>query len=214
MKFIQPPLPYAFSDLEPVIDSRTMKEHYEVHQKGYVKKLNAFPEVQAMPDSASLEDILFAQAKEKPPEQVYEIPQDVPYTPMFNMAAQVWNHTFFWNSLKRKGGGQPTGPIADGIRINFGTFERFRETMRIRALGLFGSGWLWLGVKGDSLWVMTGSNAALPLVYGIYPVLTIDLWEHAYYLKYQADRAKYFDGVMDNLVNWDFVNHNIENAVY
>ena len=107
-----------------------------------------------------------------------------------------------------------TGMIADGIRINFGTFEKFRETMRVRALELFGSGWLWLGVKGDSLWVFGGSNAALPYIYGISPILTIDLWEHAYYLDYEADRAKYFDSVMDNLINWDFANQNIENAVY
>lgn len=214
MKFLQPPLPYGFSDLEPVISSRTMKEHYDVHQKAYIDKLNAFPSVKELPDSTTLEDILFAQVKEKPPEELYELPQDVPFNTVFNMAAQVWNHTFFWNSLKRDGGKEPTGAIADGIRINFGTFERFRETMRMRALGLFGSGWLWLGVKGDALWVMTGSNAAMPLVYGIYPVLTIDLWEHAYYLDYQADRAKYFDQVMDHLIDWDFVNNNIENAVY
>jgi Fe-Mn family superoxide dismutase len=214
MKFVQPPLPYGFGDLEPTISSATMHEHYDVHQKGYVDKLNAFPEIKALSEGTSLEDVLFAQVKKKPEEQVYTIPQQAPYNSMFDTAAQVWNHTFFWNSMKKGGGGDPTGAISDGIRINFGTFERFRETMRMRALSLFGSGWLWLGVKGDALWVMSGSNAALPLVYGIYPVLTIDLWEHAYYLDYKADRAKYFDQVMDSLVDWEFVNKNIENAVY
>lgn len=214
MKVVQPPLPYALNALEPVISERTMKLHYEVHQKKYVDRLNAFPEVQELPASSTLETILFDGANQQPPDNLYRLPQEVPFTKVFNMAAQTWNHTFFWNSLKPEGGGMPKGAIADGIRINFGTFEKFRETMRRRALELFGSGWLWLGIKGDSLWVMSGANAALPLIYGVSPVLTIDLWEHAYYLDYQADRAKYFDQVMDNLINWDFANSNIENAAY
>ena len=214
MQFIQPPLPYDLNALEPTISGRTMQLHYEVHQKKYVDRLNALPEVQAMPANTSLEKVLFESANEPVADDLYELPQQPPFNTMFNMAAQAWNHTFFWNSLKPGGGGPPKGAIADGIRINFGTFEKFRETMRRRALGLFGSGWLWLGVKGDSLWVMSGADAALPLIYGVSPVLTIDLWEHAYYLDYQADRARYFDQVMDKLINWDFANSNIENAAY
>jgi len=214
MEFVQPPLPYNFDALEPTISVETMRIHYEDHQKKYIDKLNAFPEVKAKGADTSLESILFASAAEDVPKDPYRIPQKAPYNSLFDMAAQSWNHTFFWNSLKPEGGGEPAGLAMDGIRINYGTFEKFRETLRMRALGLFGSGWAWVGVKGDALWCIAGSNAALPLVYGISPILVIDMWEHAYYLDYKADKAKYFDAVMDNLINWDFANENISNAVY
>jgi Fe-Mn family superoxide dismutase len=144
----------------------------------------------------------------------FEIPQKPESTRLFDMAAQVWNHTFFWNSLKPDGGGMPEGDISDVIRINYGTFERFRETARRRALSIFGSGWFWLCLRGDALYTIGGRNAAMPLVYGLTPVLTIDMWEHAYYLDYHNDRGKYFDAVMDNLINWDFANDNVKNAPY
>lgn len=215
MEFVQPPLPYNFDELEPTISAETMQIHYEDHQKKYIENLNAFPAVKALPNDATLESILFKSAKEKVPKDPYRIPQQAPFDSLFNMAAQAWNHTFFWKSLKPEGGGgEPTGVVMDGIRINYGTFEKFRETLRTRALGLFGSGWVWMGMKGDALWCISGANAALPLIYGVSPILVIDMWEHAYYLDYKWDRAKYFDEVMNNLINWDFANENINNAVY
>lgn len=214
MQFELPPLPYKVDALSPTISKETMLLHYEDLQQGYVDKLNAIQAIQDLPATATLESVLFAGAKEPVPEDPFHLPQDVPYDHLFNTAAQVWNHTFFWNSLSPDGGGEPTGVIADGIRINYGTFVKFRETLRQRALDLFGSGWVWVGVRESSLWVLSGSNAAMPLVYGISPVLVIDMWEHAYYLDYKTDRGAYFDEVMNNLINWDFANENLKNATY
>jgi Fe-Mn family superoxide dismutase len=217
MQFVLPPLPYKLGALSPTIGEEAMKLHYETLQKGYVEKLNAIPDIKNLPDNTTLETVLFAGAREKVPDDPFHLPQSIPYDHLYDMAAQVWNHTFFWNSLKPKnngGGGEPKGTIADGIRINFGTFEKFREAMRVRALNLFGSGWVWVGVQGDALWVISGSNAAMPMIYGITPVLVIDMWEHAYYLDYKADRGKYFDEVMNNLINWDFANQNLDHAAY
>jgi Fe-Mn family superoxide dismutase len=214
MRFELPPLPYGFGDLEPVISKESLTLHYEDLQQAYVDKLNAFPSIAELPNTATLEKVMFAGAKEPVAKDPFALPQQPDYDPLFNMAAQVWNHTFFWNSLSPEGGGEPTGVIADGIRINYGTFEKFRETMRRRALGLFGSGWIWLGMREGDLWVLEGRNAAMPLIYGISPILCIDMWEHAYYLDYKTDRGAYFDEVMNNLINWEFANQNIQHAAY
>lgn len=217
MQFELPPLPYKDTALEPVISAKTMQLHYDELQRGYVQKLNQFPAIQALPKGTALETVIFAGAREEVPDDPYHLPQQIPYDRLYDVAAQLWNHSFFWNCLKPKsdgGGGRPEGKIMDGIRVNFGTFERFRETMRVRALDLFGAGWVWVGIQGDALWVFSGSNAAMPLIYGISPVLTIDMWEHAYYLDYGTDRGAYFDAVMDNLINWDFVNQNVGDAVF
>jgi Fe-Mn family superoxide dismutase len=217
MQFELPPLPYELNALEPVISARTMELHHDELQKAYAEKLNKYSDIKVLPDGTPLETVLFGGAQAAVPEDPFHLPQQLPYDRLFDVAAQLWNHTFFWNCLKPHadgGGGEPHGKIADGIRVNFGTFVKFRETMRQRALGLFGSGWVWVGVKGEALWIFSGSNAAMPLIYGISPVLTIDMWEHAYYLDYQTDRSAYFDAVMDKLINWDFANENLQNAVF
>jgi Fe-Mn family superoxide dismutase len=214
MEFVQPPLPYDFDALEPTISGEALQIHYEDHQRKYIETLHAFVAVKAMPPTTTLEAVVCSAANQKVPKDPYRIPQQPPFNSLFDMAAQAWNHTFFWKSLDPEGGGEPTGLVMDGIRINYGTFEKFRETLRVRALGLFGSGWAWVGVKGDALWCIAGANAALPLVYGISPILCIDMWEHAYYLDYKSDRSAYFDAVMNNLINWDFANENINSAVY
>lgn len=217
MQFQQPPLPYAFDDLAPSISEEALRIHYERHQRGYLDRLNKYTAVQQAPDTTTIEDIIFAVAQDGVQEDLYRLPQEKPFHNIFNCAAQVWNHTFFWNSMKpteEGGGGEPTGPIKDGIRINYGTFEKFRETLRRRALSIFGSGWVWVGAKDEALWCLSSANAAMPLIYGISPILTIDMWEHAYYLDYQGDRGAYFDAVMDNLINWEFANSNLENAPF
>ena len=217
MEFELPPLPYKFDALEPAISEATMELHYEKLQKGYLEALNKFPAIKALPAGTSLETVIFAGAQEAVAADPFHLPQKIPYDRLFDTAAQLWNHSFFWNSLKPTddgGGGEPSGMVMDGIRINFGTFEKFRETLRVRALELFGSGWVWVGVKGDALWVLSGSNAAMPMVYGISPILTIDMWEHAYYLDYQTDRGAYFDAVMDKLINWEFANQNLQHASF
>jgi len=215
MEFELPPLPYSLDALEPAISATTMQLHYEDLQKGYQEALNSFPDIKALPGGTTLGTVIFAGAQEPVAEDLFHLPQKVPYDRLYDTAAQLWNHSFFWNSLKptdEGGGGEPDGMVMDGIRINFGTFEKFRETMRTRALGLFGAGWVWVGVKGDALWVLSGSNAAMPMVYGISPILTIDMWEHAYYLDYKTDRGAYFDAVMDKLINWEFANQNLQHA--
>lgn len=208
-----PPLPYKTDALEPVISQAALKLHYEGHQRAYLDRLNAMEVVQAMPEMP-LEQIVLDGAQQDIPVDPFEIPQRPESSSLFDMAAQVWNHTFFWNSLRPGGGGVPRGEIKDSIRINYGTFERFRETARQRALSIFGSGWFWLAMRGDALYCIGGRNAAMPLVYGMTPILTIDMWEHAYYLDYGTDRGAYFDAVMDDLINWEFVNENVKNAVF
>ena len=217
MQFELPPLPYKLNALEPIISEQTRRLHYEELQQGYVTQLNKFPAIAALPSGTALGTVIFAGAREKVPDDPFHLPQEVPYDRLYDVSAQVWNHSFFWNCLKPKtegGGGEPAGMMMDGIRINFGTFEKFRETVRVRALELFGAGWVWVGVKGEALWVFSGSNAAMPMIYGITPIMTIDMWEHAYYLDYQTDRGAYFDAVMDNLIDWDFVNQNLKHAVF
>jgi len=217
MQFELPPLPYNLNALEPTISARTMQLHYDELQQNYLDKLNGFDDIKSLPNGTSLESVIFAGAREEVPDDPFHLPQQIPYDNLYDVAAQFWNHTFFWNCLKPNedgGGGRPFGSMMDGIRINFGSFERFRETLRTRALSLVGSGWAWVGIKGEALWVFSGSNAAMPLIYGISPVLTIDMWEHAYYLDFGTDRGKYFDAVMDKLINWDFANQNIKNASF
>jgi Fe-Mn family superoxide dismutase len=214
VKVLQPPLPYGFSALEPALSAESVRLHYEEHQGGYIRRLNAIDEVEEIPTEISIERLMLIGAKQDAPVDPFEIPQKPVASHLFDMAAQVWNHTFFFNSLHPEGGGMPSGDIADAIRINYGTFERFRETARSRALSIFGSGWLWICMKGDALYTIDGRNAATPIVYGMTPILTIDMWEHAYYLDYHNDRGAYFDAVMDDLINWEFANDNVKRAPY
>ena len=191
MAFELPALPYAQDALAPTISAETMEYHYGKHHQTYVDNLNKAVAGTADED-ASLEDIIMKAEG-----------------PLFNNAAQVWNHTFFWNSLSPNGGGQPTGAIADRIAADFGGYDAFRAQITDEGLTQFGSGWAWLVETDGKLAIMKTPNADLPMKHGAKALFTIDVWEHAYYIDYRNARAKFIEVVLDNLVNWDFVNANL-----
>ena len=191
MAFELPALPYAQDALAPTISAETMEYHYGKHHQTYVDNLNKAVAGTA-DENASLEDIIMKAEG-----------------PLFNNAAQVWNHTFFWNSLSPNGGGQPTGAIADRIAADFGSYDDFRAQLTDAGLTQFGSGWAWLVEKDGKLAIMKTPNADLPMKHGAKAILTIDVWEHAYYIDYRNARAKFIEVVLDNLVNWDFANANL-----
>jgi len=173
------------------MSKETLEYHYGKHHQTYVTKLN---ELIANTDKAgkSLEEIVKSSQG-----------------PVFNNAAQVWNHTFYWNSMKPKGGGQPTGAIANEIKESFGDYDTFRKQFVEAALTQFGSGWAWLVKEGGKLKVVKTPNAETPLTTSAKPILTIDVWEHAYYIDYRNLRPKYADTFLDQLVNWDFASKNL-----
>jgi Fe-Mn family superoxide dismutase len=191
MAFELPPLPYAQDALAPHMSAETLEYHYGKHHATYVQKLN--DAVKGTDDeNASLEDIIMKAEGG-----------------LFNNAAQTWNHTFFWNGMSPNGGGQPTGQAADKIGSAFGGYDQFREKLTAAATGQFGSGWAWLVDNGGTLEVMNTANADLPMKHGAKALWTIDVWEHAYYIDYRNARPKFIDAVLDNLINWDFVNQNL-----
>jgi Fe-Mn family superoxide dismutase len=193
MKFELPPLPYDTTELEPHISGRTLEFHYGKHHQGYMKKLRKA--IEGTPDEEkSLEQLITTGGGN-----------------VFNNAAQVWNHTFYWNSMSPDGGGAPGGSLAGLIERDFQSLGSFRERFAAAAQGQFGSGWAWLVQRPDGrLDVTSTSDAENPLQHGLKPLLTIDVWEHAYYLDYQNQRAKYLQAVIDELLNWDFAAQNIE----
>ncbi|MGB5064218.1 MAG: superoxide dismutase [Candidatus Competibacter sp.] len=193
--FTLPPLPYANNALEPAISARTIGFHYGKHHQGYVNNLNKLVAGTPLADQP-LEAVIKATAT---PDQ----------TVIFNNAAQIWNHTFYWNSLRPKGGGKPSGALAEMIDKSFGGFEQFKTEFAKAATSQFGSGWAWLVKDGDKLAVVKTGNADTPLVHGQKPLLTVDVWEHAYYLDYQNRRADYVTAVLDGLINWDFAAQNL-----
>jgi Fe-Mn family superoxide dismutase len=190
-----PSLPYPDNALEPYISARTIGFHYGKHHQGYLDKLNKQVEGTELADM-NLEAIIKATAASAK-------------TDIFNNAAQVWNHNFYWLSMRPKGGGQPKGQLADYIQSTFGSFGAFKEEFTKAAVSQFGSGWIWLIQEGNKLALLKTSNAETPLVKGMKPLLTVDVWEHAYYLDYQNRRADYVAAFLDNLVNWDFAVENL-----
>ncbi|MDX1692152.1 MAG: superoxide dismutase [Fe] [Ketobacteraceae bacterium] len=192
MAFELPELPYAKDALEPHISAETLDYHHGKHHATYVTKLNGLIEGTDM-EGKSLEDIIKSSSGG-----------------VFNNSAQIWNHTFYWNSLSPNGGGEPTGAVAEAINSAFGSFEAFKEKFNDKAVNNFGSSWTWLVKKADgSLDIMNTSNAGTPITEeGVTPLLTVDLWEHAYYIDYRNARPKYLEGFW-NLVNWDFANKNL-----
>jgi Fe-Mn family superoxide dismutase len=187
MAYELPALPYAADALEPVISSETIDYHYGKHHQAYVTNLNNLVTGTEF-DGASLEDIIRKADGA-----------------IFNNGAQVWNHTFYWNGLSPDGGGEPGGELAAAIDQAFGSFEAFKDAFNKSAVGNFGSGWTWLVREADgSLAIVNTSNAANPMRDGQTPLLTIDVWEHAYYIDYRNARPKYLEEIW-NLVNWDFV---------
>jgi len=186
MEHTLPPLPYAADALAPYISKETIDFHYGKHHQTYVTNLNNLIKGTEFADHG-LEDIVRKSSGG-----------------VFNNAAQIWNHTFFWNSLTPGGGGEPGGALAQAVQAKWGTFAGFKEAFTKSALGNFGSGWTWLVRKADgSLDIVNTSNAATPLTTPDKPLLTIDVWEHAYYIDYRNARAKYVEAFW-SLANWDF----------
>ena len=189
--FKLPALPYPANGLEPHISRRTMGFHHGKHHAGYVRKLNLA--VKGTPfASQPLEAVINATAG-KPDQKG-----------LFNNAAQIWNHTFYWKSMKPGGGGKPSGQLAARIKADFGGYEPFVRTFTKAAATRFGSGWAWLVNDGGKLSVMNTANADTPITQGKTPLLTIDVWEHAYYLDFQNRRKAYIKAFLDHLVNWEF----------
>ncbi|BAZ07250.1 superoxide dismutase [Calothrix sp. NIES-3974] len=197
MAFTQPALPFAMDALEPYgMKAETFEYHYGKHHKAYVDNLNK------LTDGTDLAD--------KSLEEVIQISfQDSAKTGIFNNAAQVWNHSFFWNCLKPGGGGKPSGDLAARIDKDFGSFDKFKEEFANAAATQFGSGWAWLVDDGGTLKVMKTPNAENPLVHGKKALLTLDVWEHAYYIDFRNARPAFIQNFLDKLVNWDFVAQNL-----
>ena len=193
---VLPPLPYAENALEPVITGKTMGFHYGKHHKGYVDNLNKLIAGTEYAD-LSLEKIMSSTAGR--PEK----------TAIFNNAAQTWNHTFYWNSMKPKGGGEPPAALKQRIEASFDSVDACKKEIASAAVSQFGSGWAWLVIESGKLKVIKTANADSPLTMNIKPLLTIDVWEHAYYLDYQNRRADYVNAVLDKLINWEFALQNV-----
>lgn len=187
MSFTLPKLPYAMDALVPYISQETLEYHYEKHHNAYVINLNKLTADTPFA-TMNLEDVIKQSSG-----------------PIFNNAAQVWNHTFYWNCLSPNGGGEPTGKLADAIRAAFGSFAAFKEQFTQTAISTFGSGWAWLVQdKQGQLKIISTSNAGTPMTDGLTPLLTCDVWEHAYYIDYRNLRGDYVSAFW-NLVHWDFV---------
>ncbi|WP_277810744.1 superoxide dismutase [Chromohalobacter canadensis] len=190
MAFELPALPYEKNALEPHISAETLEYHYGKHHQAYVSKLNELTLGTADEDK-SLEEIIQSASGA-----------------MFNQAAQVWNHTFYWHCLSPQGGGEPKGALGDAIKAAFGSFEQFKEAFNAKAVSNFGSGWTWLIKTSDGgVDISNTDDADCPIAHGQTPLLTIDVWEHAYYIDYRNARPKYLDAVW-NVINWDFIAQN------
>ncbi|MES2069725.1 MAG: superoxide dismutase [Pseudomonadota bacterium] len=193
---VLPALPYAEDALAPIISSNTIGFHYGKHHKGYIDNLNKLIVGTEYADM-SLEKVVLATAGQADKAAI------------FNNSAQIWNHTFYWRSLRPSGGGEPPAALKQKIEASFGSVDACKKELAAAALGQFGSGWAWLVQDGDKLKVVRTPNAELPLTKGMKPLLTIDVWEHAYYLDYQNRRADYVNALLDKLINWGFAAENL-----
>ena len=200
MAFDLPALPYGRDALAPTISENTLDFHYGKHHQAYVNNLNGMIEGTDLAGK-TLEEIIHA------------VHADSAKAGIFNNAAQVWNHTFYWHSMKPNGGGAPTGKAAELIERDFGSYDAFREAFSKAGATQFGSGWAWLVLVNGKLEVRKTLNAETPLTEaGVTPLATMDVWEHAYYLDFQNARPKYIAAFLDSLLNWDFVNQNLADA--
>ncbi len=188
-----PVLVYEKSALAPYISQQTIEYHYGKHHNAYVTNTNKLIEGTDLADQ-DLETI------------IKKTSEDASKSSIFNNAAQVWNHSFYWSCMKPGGGGPPSGIIAERITADFGSYEKFVEQFKDAGMTQFGSGWAWLILRDNHLELMKTSNADTPVAHGLKPLLTADVWEHAYYLDYQNRRADYLGSFLEHLVNWDFVN--------
>lgn len=191
-----PELPYAQDALAPAISANTMSFHYGKHHQAYVNKTNELTQGTEL-EGKSIEEIIKAAYAAK-------------NQGLINQSAQVWNHTFFWNSMSPKGGGKPSGKVAQAIEKSFGGYEQFADKFKASGAGNFASGWTWLAAKGDGgVEIVNTDDADTLLVRDVKPLVVIDVWEHAYYLDYQNLRPKFIEAWLDKLVNWDFANQNL-----
>jgi Fe-Mn family superoxide dismutase len=193
---ILPPLPFEENALEPVITAKTLSFHHGKHHKTYVDNLNKL--IAGTDYSGMSLEKMIAETAGKPDK-----------TAIFNNAAQTWNHTFYWQSLAARGGGEPPAALKQKIEASFGSLDACKKELANAAVTQFGSGWAWLVLAGGSLKVVKTANADVPLTAGMKPLLTIDVWEHAYYLDYQNRRVDYVNAVLDKLVNWEFALKNL-----
>jgi len=195
MKFELPPLPYAKDALEPHLGAETLEFHYEKHHRAYLPKLQKLLAGKPLAERSLVEIIRESDGA------------------VLNNAAQVWNHTFYWNSMSPKGGGTPAGAVKSAIESAFGSFDRFRSQFVEAAVGVFGTGYVWLLQEDGRLAIRGLEDANTPLKGGAAtPILTCDVWEHAYYLDYRHERPKYVETFIDRLANWAFVAENLEPA--
>jgi Fe-Mn family superoxide dismutase len=193
---VLPPLPFEQNALEPVISANTLSFHYGKHHKTYVDTLNKL--------------IAGTHFADMPLEQIIKATDgSAEHAAIFNNAAQVWNHTFYWHSLKGKGGGEPPSELKKLIDASFGGIDNCKKEFAAACVGQFGSGWAWLVQDGDKLKIVKTGNAQTPMSKGPKPLLTIDVWEHAYYLDYQNRRVDYANAVLDKLINWGFAAENL-----
>ena len=199
MSYQQPPLGYAENALEPFISAKTIGFHYGKHHVAYITNYNNL--IAGTPlDTLSIGEVIATTATD---------PQKVG---IFNNGAQAWNHSFYWNSLTPNGGGEPSGNLAAKITQDFGSFDKFKDELKSAAATQFGSGWAWLVLDNGTLKVVKTGNAQTPSTSGQKPILTIDVWEHAYYLDFQNRRPDYVASVIDNLLNWEFAAKNFSEA--
>lgn len=194
MTHVLPPLPYAENALDPVISSRTLGFHYGKHHKTYVENLNKLITGTEFSD-LTLQEIVSATTNQTDKVGIY------------NNAAQIWNHTFYWNSLSPKGGGEPPVALKQKIESSFGNLDSCKKELASAAMTQFGSGWAWLVLNGDKLEVVKTANSLIPN--GVKPLLVIDVWEHAYYLDFQNRRVDYVNSVIEKLINWGFAENNL-----
>lgn len=196
MTIMQSQLPYDIDALEPYVSAETLSYHYGKHHSGYVSKLNKL--IEGTPyETLSLERII-TRAR-------LSADMDV-----LNNALQVWNHSFLWESLSPNGGNKPEGRIVEAVEKEFGDVDRFKQEFRDKALSLFGSGWVWLVADGGELRIITTGNADAPVGTNLTPLLTLDVWEHAYYIDHRNDRKAYVDAFLENLINWNFAAANLD----
>ncbi len=193
MAFELPPLPFAPDAREPVTSARTLEFHHGKHHAAYVANLNGLTKDTPLA-ALTLEEVIKAAAADLPAKQA-----------IFNNAAQVWNHTFFWNCMKKGGGGKPGAKLLARIESDFGGFDKFKDDFKANAVGQFGSGWGWLVEDAGKLKIVKTANADTPLAHGQKALLTVDVWEHAYYLDFQNRRPDFVQAFLDQLVNWEFV---------
>jgi Fe-Mn family superoxide dismutase len=198
--FILPKLPYEKDGLSPYLTPETMDFHHTKHHNTYVVNLNKLLETSDL-KTLSLEDIIHHSSRE--PDM----------KPIFNNAAQIWNHSFYWHSMKPNGGGEPSGNLIAKIEEDFGSFAKFKDEFSAAALSQFGSGWAWLVLSSGKLKITKSANAETPFTEGHFPIITCDVWEHAYYIDYRNRRADYVTIFLNHLVNWEFAEENFNNAI-